>query len=252
MSDQASNLRVQVSRNKLEQVIDSAKNLSDISDVYNEIPAARKNRILFFISSKGGTGKTSIIESLVYLLSSLNKEVAVLDLNKDYSDINTYIDGSRIVTIRTEDLDLNNELSSAGKENLNIFKLTGMDYRLDPGLIRSVILKINLLEFDFILIDSPILGAEEIVNFFKYSSMNILVTTFAEMKGQIYSMELHYGKNKVITPNLEPSVMNIDIDYVNKLLGMDFKEKDIKKYLERMGYAYKNKKVYVPESISEG
>lgn len=76
--------------------------------------------------------------------------------------------------------------------------------------------------------------------------LNILVTTLADMGGRIYSMELSYGKKKIITPNLEPTAMKINIGYVNKLLGMDFKEKDIKKYLERMGYAYKNKKALIP------
>ncbi len=76
--------------------------------------------------------------------------------------------------------------------------------------------------------------------------LNILVTTLADMGGEIYSMELQYDNKKIITPNLNPKEMKIDISYVNKLLGMNFKEKDIKKYLERMGYGHKNKKALVP------
>lgn len=76
--------------------------------------------------------------------------------------------------------------------------------------------------------------------------LNIIVTAFADMGGEIYSMELQYGSKKEITPDLEPEKMDIDIKYVNKLLGLDLNEKDIKKYLEKMGYGYENKKVFVP------
>ncbi len=61
--------------------------------------------------------------------------------------------------------------------------------------------------------------------------LNILVTTLADMGAKIYSMELSYGKKKITTPDLKPTTIKVDIRYVNKLLGMDFKEKDIKKYL---------------------
>jgi phenylalanyl-tRNA synthetase beta chain len=76
--------------------------------------------------------------------------------------------------------------------------------------------------------------------------LNIIVTALADMGGKIYSMELHYPDRRIITPNLKPSKMKIDINYVNKLLGVKLKDKDIKKYLERMGYDYKNKIVFVP------
>ena len=59
-------------------------------------------------------------------------------------------------------------------------------------------------------------------------------------------MELEYGRKKIKTPDLEPTIMKIDLDYVNKILGINFKEKDIKKYLERMGYRYNHNRVYVP------
>lgn len=38
------------------------------------------------------------------------------------------------------------------------------------------------------------------------------------------------------TPNLEPRVMNLDLYYANKLLGMNFSKKDVKNLLERMRY----------------
>ncbi len=76
--------------------------------------------------------------------------------------------------------------------------------------------------------------------------LNMIVTALADMGGKIYSMELDiYGK-KHITPNLKPEEMKVDIRYINKILGLDLKEAEIKKYLERMGYGYKNGKALVP------
>jgi len=76
--------------------------------------------------------------------------------------------------------------------------------------------------------------------------LNILVTTLADMGGKMESMELTYGKKKITTPELKPRVINLDINYVNKVLGLSLNEIQIKKLLARMGYDYKNKKVYVP------
>lgn len=76
--------------------------------------------------------------------------------------------------------------------------------------------------------------------------LNIIVTTLSEMGGKIYSMKLKYGNKIFITPNLAPTQMNININNVNHLLGLNLNEKEIKKCLERMGYKYMNKKVLVP------
>lgn len=76
--------------------------------------------------------------------------------------------------------------------------------------------------------------------------LNIIVTSLSEMGGTIYSMELNYPDKKIITPCLEPEEMKIDLDYINKRLGLELSEKEIKDYLEKMGYGYSNKKVLVP------
>jgi phenylalanyl-tRNA synthetase beta chain len=75
--------------------------------------------------------------------------------------------------------------------------------------------------------------------------LNIIVTSLAEMGGKIYSMELDYGK-KEITPNLEAEKMKISLDNVNKLIGLDLKEKDLEKLLPKMGYDYSKGKVAIP------
>lgn len=76
-------------------------------------------------------------------------------------------------------------------------------------------------------------------------TLNILVTMFADMQGTVYQMKLLYDKPEV-TPNLAPEKMKIDIENVNKLLGLKLKEQEMKKLLERMGYGYKNKIVEIP------
>ncbi|MFH1331700.1 MAG: phenylalanine--tRNA ligase subunit beta [archaeon] len=76
--------------------------------------------------------------------------------------------------------------------------------------------------------------------------LNIIVTALADMGGSIYSMELHYPDKKVVTPDLKPAEMKLDVAYANKVLGLDLKEAEMVKLLARMGYGYKNKKVLVP------
>ncbi|MDD5132955.1 MAG: phenylalanine--tRNA ligase subunit beta [Candidatus Nanoarchaeia archaeon] len=76
--------------------------------------------------------------------------------------------------------------------------------------------------------------------------LNIIVTALADMGGQIYSMELNYGKKKYVTPNLTPERMKLNIKYVNKILGLNLKENEIKNYLERMGYSYSKGTVLIP------
>lgn len=82
--------------------------------------------------------------------------------------------------------------------------------------------------------------------------LNMIVTTLADMGGDIYSMDIIFpdGK-KVVSPNLSHTSMKIDIDYVNKRLGLKLKEKEIKSLLERMGYSYNDKKVLVPAYRSD-
>jgi len=75
--------------------------------------------------------------------------------------------------------------------------------------------------------------------------LNIIVTALADMGGEIYSIEIKDEKNKV-SPNLDPEEIKIDLKYVNKMLGLELKEDEIKDLLERMGYGYGDGKVLVP------
>lgn len=78
--------------------------------------------------------------------------------------------------------------------------------------------------------------------------LNIVVAALADMGGQIYSMEIIDGKKKTIAPNLEPWKMKVAFEQVNRLLGLQLKESEIKKLLERMGMGlgYQNKQALIP------
>lgn len=76
--------------------------------------------------------------------------------------------------------------------------------------------------------------------------LNIIVTALADTGGKIYSMQLQYPNEKIETPDLEAREMELNIDYVNKILGLKLNEKEISTLLARMGFSYKNKKVLIP------
>ncbi len=77
-------------------------------------------------------------------------------------------------------------------------------------------------------------------------ALNIFVTLLADMGGEIYSIDIKYPTKTITTPNLSPTKWSIDINYVNKILGLNLKDKEIKILLEKMGFGYEKGKVLVP------
>jgi len=76
---------------------------------------------------------------------------------------------------------------------------------------------------------------------FQKKALNIIVTALADMGGKIYGMELQ-DASKYISPNLDSEKMQFSIDFINKTLGLNLNEKEIKKYLEKMGLGYEKQK----------
>jgi len=76
--------------------------------------------------------------------------------------------------------------------------------------------------------------------------LNIIICDLADMGGKIYFVNIEHRGKKIVTPNLEPEKMKIDINYVNKKLGLDLKENQIKLLLEKMGFEYSNKSALIP------
>ncbi len=77
-------------------------------------------------------------------------------------------------------------------------------------------------------------------------ALNMMVTALADMGGEIYSLEIVYGKKVITTPDLSPKKSKINLANVNKMLGLNLTEKDLKKYLERMGFGYDKGSVLIP------
>lgn len=79
-------------------------------------------------------------------------------------------------------------------------------------------------------------------------TLNIIVTTLADIGGKIYSMNLIYDKKIGIltTPDLSPEKIKVSVENVNKNLGINIKEKDMEKLLGKMGYDYSSGKALAP------
>lgn len=68
-------------------------------------------------------------------------------------------------------------------------------------------------------------------------TLNIVVSALEDMGGRIYAMDINDEKN-FVSPDLEPEKMEFKIEDVNKTLGLELGEKEIKKYLGKMGIGF--------------
>ncbi|QQG38775.1 MAG: phenylalanine--tRNA ligase subunit beta [Candidatus Woesearchaeota archaeon] len=76
-------------------------------------------------------------------------------------------------------------------------------------------------------------------------AINIICAAFADIGGEIYSMEILY-KERLVSPNLRLWKMSLDAEYANKLLGLKLGAKEIKKFLQQMGMDYENGEALIP------
>ncbi len=66
-------------------------------------------------------------------------------------------------------------------------------------------------------------------------SLNIICSSFAEVGGQIKSMEVKYEDKTIVTPDLTPQEMNVHVDTANELIGgINLTAEDIKELLLKM------------------
>lgn len=77
-------------------------------------------------------------------------------------------------------------------------------------------------------------------------ALNIIVTMLADMGGQIYSIEMEYADKKFSSPDLTARKMELDLEYINKLLGLELSKTDAKTCLEKMGYGVSGNSVQIP------
>jgi len=86
--------------------------------------------------------------------------------------------------------------------------------------------------------------------------LNIMVTALAERGGEIYEMTATFPKDigkgtKHTTPDLTPYEMKLDIPYINKLLDLDLKQKEVEEALSVMRLDVKGDKVIIPAYRSD-
>jgi phenylalanyl-tRNA synthetase beta chain len=155
-----------------------------------------------------------------------------LDLNKD-------LNGAQILAIHPTGREYGYLLE--GLDKYPVFIDSKMQFMSMPPIINSnSVGKVDLQTRDvFIECSGFDFG-------FLHSLLNIIVTSLADMGGEIYSVELTYPDKKRTTPALEGIKMELDTGYVNKILGLSLKESQVKSLLEMMGYNYKNGKAVVP------
>ncbi len=73
-------------------------------------------------------------------------------------------------------------------------------------------------------------------------ALNIVVTSLAERGGKIKTVSVD-GVDK---PDLDPKEMEVDLDYVNSLLGLDLSEKNFTELIRSVGFGYSDGEVKVP------
>ncbi|MHA1143176.1 MAG: phenylalanine--tRNA ligase subunit beta [Candidatus Helarchaeota archaeon] len=66
-------------------------------------------------------------------------------------------------------------------------------------------------------------------------ALNALVTNIAERKGQIKSVEIRYADGRVeVLPDLAPIPKTLHLDYVNRILGLNLKMKQLEDLIKKM------------------
>jgi len=76
-------------------------------------------------------------------------------------------------------------------------------------------------------------------------TLNILTAIFADIGGEIYQMKVS-DKEEFISPDLDYTKVKLKLEDVNKTLGLNLNDKDVKKCLERMQIEYDKGIALVP------
>lgn len=77
-------------------------------------------------------------------------------------------------------------------------------------------------------------------------ALNILIMSLAIRKGKIYSVNVKDGNREYRYPDMTPKKMEVDVDYTNKVLGLDLSSNEISEFLKRMRYGIEGKNVLIP------
>ncbi len=75
---------------------------------------------------------------------------------------------------------------------------------------------------------------------------NIFAYALQDRGFKIFSVNIKYHDKNILTPHLFNEKIKVDKDKIQKILGLDLKESEIKRLLERMRYDYVKGKVVIP------
>ena len=68
------------------------------------------------------------------------------------------------------------------------------------------------------------------------TALNIVATALAERGGKLESVEVRYPDETLVTPDLEPTVKKLKVEYANDWIGVSENAEQIAEHLERMRY----------------
>ncbi len=77
-------------------------------------------------------------------------------------------------------------------------------------------------------------------------ALNILVCGLARRGGRIHSVQVSERQEKFLYPDLNPQEISLDLDYVNRWLGLDLNWDQVKTLLERMRCDLEGRTVKIP------
>jgi phenylalanyl-tRNA synthetase beta chain len=66
--------------------------------------------------------------------------------------------------------------------------------------------------------------------------LNIIATTFADRGGKIFKVKIKYPSKVIYTPDLSTRSIQVEVSYINKILGLSLSTEEVKKYLRMMGF----------------
>ena len=75
---------------------------------------------------------------------------------------------------------------------------------------------------------------------------NIFAQLFYERDFQIYSVDIAYSRKPATTPDFNTEKMKLSKDDIAKITGMELKDSEVKKLLEKARYDFSNYKVTIP------
>lgn len=77
-------------------------------------------------------------------------------------------------------------------------------------------------------------------------ALNIIVTTLADMGGDVYGVDIVYPHTMLTTPQVMPTLMKLDLAYINKRLGLELSEREAVSFLAKMGYGFSEGNLLIP------